>query len=99
MHDTRFTILSLHITPKSAKSEILGWVADAEGKPVLKVKIAAPPEDGKANDELIRFLAKSWNIPKSTITLAAGAASRHKKLEIHADISRHLPFGGVVTKT
>lgn len=79
-------IISLHITPKSAKNELLGWISDAKGQPVLKVKIAAPPEDGKANKELIRFLAKSWGIKPSSLELASGEASRHKRLKIHGEI-------------
>ena len=76
-------ILSLHITPKSARNEILGWTKDADGRPVLKVKVAAPPEDGKANAELIRFLAKAWGVPKSAIELVSGDTSRHKRIKIH----------------
>ncbi len=76
-------ILALHIAPKSTKNQIIGWVADADGKPVLRVKIAAQPEDGKANAELIRFLAKHWKIPKTALELVAGETSRHKRLKIH----------------
>lgn len=77
-------LLAVHVTPKSAKNQIIGWVADAQGQPVLKVKIAAPPEDGKANAELIKFLSKQWDIPKSAIELAGGETSRHKRLRIHS---------------
>ena len=76
-------LISLHITPKASRSEIVGWIKDAEGRPVLKVKVAAPPEDGKANDELIRFLAKQWGVPKAALELTNGEASRHKRLKIN----------------
>ncbi|MDX1976005.1 MAG: DUF167 domain-containing protein [Rickettsiales bacterium] len=78
-------ILAIHAVPKSSKSEIVGWIHDNSGRKALKVRLAAPPEDGKANEELIRFLAKSWGITKSRIQLAAGAASRHKILKIQCD--------------
>ncbi|MEQ1790197.1 MAG: DUF167 domain-containing protein [Rickettsiales bacterium] len=73
----------LHITPKSAKNHIIGWVDDADGKAVLKIKIVAPPEDGKANIELIKFLAKHWKVPKSALELISGETSRHKRLKIY----------------
>ena len=76
-------LLSFHITPKSARNEILGWSKDADGRPVLKVKVAAPPEDGKANAELIKFLAKTWGVPKSALELVSGDTSRHKRIKIH----------------
>lgn len=76
------SVFGVHVTPKSAKNELLGWETDAAGKPWLKVKIAAPPEDGKANKELLRFLAKTWRIPKSCISLLSGDTSRHKRLKI-----------------
>ena len=76
-------IISLHITPKAKKSEITGWSKDAEGRPVLKVKVAAQPEDGKANAELLRFLAKEWNVAKGELELVSGEASRHKRLKIN----------------
>jgi uncharacterized protein len=82
--------LSLHITPKAAKNAITGWAQDAEGRPVLKVRVAAPPEDGKANAELLRFLAKSWGLRKSDITLVAGDTSRHKRIEIQGTIPEEL---------
>lgn len=81
-------MISLYVTPKSSKNEILGWITDAEGRPpVLKVKIAAPPDDGKANAELIRFLAKEWGIPKSTLVLVSGETSRRKRLKINDSVA------------
>lgn len=78
-------IISLHITPKSAKNEIIGWKDSADGKKLLKIKIAAPPEDGKANKELIKFLAKQWDIPASQMEIVSGDTSRHKRLRIHGE--------------
>ena len=74
--------ISLHVTPKSSKNQIVGWFTDANNQPVLKVKIAAPPEDGKANKTLIKFLAKQWDIPASALEIVSGETSRHKRLKI-----------------
>lgn len=79
-------IINLHITPNSAKNQIIGWKEGAGGKKELKIKIAAPPEDGKANAELIKFLSKQWQVPKSSLEITGGETSRHKRLKIH-DIS------------
>ncbi len=68
-------VLALKISPKAAKSEILG----VEGEE-LKLKIAAVPEKGEANMEVVRFLAKALGFPKSQVVLLSGEASRHKKV-------------------
>ena len=68
--------------PKASKSEIMGVVVDAEGKTWLKVRVAAPPEDGKANKALLRFLAKLWGFPTGRLTLISGETSRHKLIRI-----------------
>lgn len=69
--------LAVKIVPKSSSNQILGW----EGEE-LKIKIAAVPEKGEANEELIHFLAKTFKIAKSQIQLVKGQTSRHKKLRI-----------------
>ena len=83
--------LVVRVTPNARKSEILGWGADEKGRPVLMIKLAAPPVDGKANDELLRFLAKSLGCPRSRIQLVRGEASRQKTVEIPAASAVRLP--------
>ena len=78
-------IISIHASPGAAKNEIIGWISDANGQPVLKVRIAAPPEDGKANKALLKFLSAAWGIPASALELTRGEGSRHKRLKIHDD--------------
>ena len=51
----------------------------------LAALVTAPPEDGKANAALIKLLAKTWKLPKTTITVAAGAAARDKTLLLAGD--------------
>jgi uncharacterized protein (TIGR00251 family) len=72
-----FLSVTLQVQPRARKSEIVGVHGAA-----LKVKIAASPVDGEANEELIRFFSKFFGVPKSSINLKQGAASRHKVLEI-----------------
>lgn len=74
--DGRIT-LTLHIQPGAKKTEFSGMHGDA-----LKIRLAAPPVDGKANEALIRFIADRLNLPKSAVNLKSGQISRHKVLEV-----------------
>lgn len=69
--------LTLHIQPGAKKSEFAGMHGDA-----LKIRLAAPPVDGKANDALVRFVAERLGLPRSAVTLKSGQTSRHKVLEV-----------------
>jgi hypothetical protein len=74
--DGRIT-LTLHIQPGAKKTEFAGLHGDA-----LKIRLAAPPVDGKANEALLRFLADALSLPKSAVSLKSGQTSRRKVLEI-----------------
>jgi uncharacterized protein (TIGR00251 family) len=74
--DGRIT-LTLHIQPGAKKTEFAGRHGDA-----LKIRLAAPPVDGKANEALVKFIATTLHLPKSSIMLKSGQTSRHKVLEI-----------------
>jgi uncharacterized protein (TIGR00251 family) len=69
--------LTLHVQPNARRSAVAGLHGDA-----LKVRIAAPAVDNKANAELIDFLSESLGIPKSAIRISRGATSRRKVVEI-----------------
>lgn len=77
--------LRVKVTPKAHVNEIAGW---ENGE--LRVRIAAVPEKGAANQQLIKFLAKTLGVAKSQIELVAGESSRHKRLIVKG-ISK-LPF-------
>ena len=66
-------VLEFKVIPGASTTEL----ADLEGE-MIRVRVAAPPEKGKANKELIRFLAKSLGITKANIVLLAGETSRKK---------------------
>ncbi|MBS1969910.1 MAG: YggU family protein [Bdellovibrionales bacterium] len=69
--------LTLFIQPKASKNEIIGPHNGA-----LKVKITAPPVDGKANAELVEFLSEILEIPKRQIEILKGETGRNKTVEI-----------------
>lgn len=74
--DGRIT-LTLHIQPGAKKTEFAGLHGDA-----LKIRLAAPPVDGKANEALIKFIAETLKLPKSAVHLKSGQTSRRKVLEV-----------------
>ena len=69
--------LSLHIQPGARKTEVMGLHGEA-----LKIRLAAPPVDGKANEALLAFLAKTLGLPRARVTLKSGQTSRAKVVEI-----------------
>jgi uncharacterized protein (TIGR00251 family) len=69
--------LTIKVTPNAGRNFIVGL---KEG--VLLVKVAAPPEKGKANKELIDFLAEKLDIKKSAVLVVKGQSSRHKSIVI-----------------
>lgn len=75
----------MRLTPRGGRDRIDGFASDADGRRVLKVRVAAPPVGGAANDALVRLLAKALGLPKSAVTIAAGATSRVKTVEIDGD--------------
>ncbi len=75
--------IALKVTPGARKNEILGWEEDYPqiGR-VLRVKIAAPPVEGKANKEIVTFMAKTLGITKSTVELLHGSTGRIKLIQV-----------------
>jgi len=65
------------VQPRAKKNTITGEVGDA-----LKVALTAPPVDGKANEACIEFFAKLLKVPRSSVTIAAGLASRNKVIRV-----------------
>jgi len=74
--------LRVRVTPNAAHSEILGWGDAPLGGRLLRVRIAAPATDGRANAALADFLAKSLGLPRSQVRLLKGASSRIKTFEV-----------------
>ena len=74
-------LLKVYLQPKASRNEIVGPYRDG-----ITVKITAPPVEGKANEGLIRFLAKEWDLAPSSIEIVRGHHTREKTLSIHASI-------------
>jgi uncharacterized protein (TIGR00251 family) len=72
-------VLTLHIQPGAGRSEFAGVHGDA-----LKVRLAAQPMEGKANAELIRFLADAFGVPQRNVLLLRGETSRAKTVRVIA---------------
>lgn len=70
-------ILNLHIQPGAKKTEIVGPHGEA-----LKIRLAAPPVDGKANAALLAFIAAKLGVGKAAVRLVSGQASRVKRIRI-----------------
>lgn len=70
-------VLFVRAAPSARQNQIRGLHGSA-----LKISVTAPPEDGKANDALLRFLAKKLAIPHSQLTLLAGTTRRDKQILI-----------------
>lgn len=67
------SFLLIHVQPGAAQTEYAGLHGEA-----LKIRIAAPPVKGAANEELRRFLAKQFDLPKSAVHVESGASARRK---------------------
>lgn len=79
--------IAIRLTPQARRDAIDGVMDAADGKRALKVSINAVPEDGKANKALLDFLAKTWKLPKSSLSLLSGHTSRHKLVLAAGDAS------------
>jgi hypothetical protein len=70
-------VLTVHAAPRARRSEVAGLHGDA-----LKIRLAAPPVDGKANRELVRFLAERLGRPAVALRVLAGETGRHKRVAV-----------------
>jgi uncharacterized protein (TIGR00251 family) len=82
---SRQVSFQVRLTPKGGRNAIEGWAEGPDGKRYLKARVAAPPEDGKANEALIRLIAEALDIAKTRVRIVSGAASRLKTIEAQAD--------------
>lgn len=73
--------IEVHVSPKAAANKIKPEIY--EEKLRLRVYVTVAPEDGKANDAVIKLLAKELHLPKSSLTIMQGLKSRNKIIRIH----------------
>ena len=74
--------LAIRVTPRAKRNELVGVVNAGGGRTALSLRLAAPPVEGAANVALIDFLADSLDVPKSSIRIVSGEASRLKIVRI-----------------
>ena len=77
--------VAIRLQPGAARNGIDGLATLDDGTLVLRVRVGAPPEDGRANAALIRLLAKEWRLPKGAITIRRGARQRLKTVHVAGD--------------
>jgi len=77
--------VAVHVVPRARASAVAGRHGDA-----IRIRIAAPPVDGAANAELVRFVAERLGVPSSRVTIASGAGGRRKTVEVRGVESRDL---------
>lgn len=72
-------IIQIRVIPRAASNAIQGVHGET-----LKIRLQAPPVDGKANQSLIRFLAKEWHVSRAHIKILSGETGRNKKIILHS---------------
>ncbi len=77
--------LLVHVQPRAKRSEVAGRHGDA-----VKVRLAAPPVDGAANEELVRFMAETLRLPRRAVRVVAGLTARRKTIEVDGISSEDL---------
>lgn len=74
--------LALKVSPRARTARILGVAAAGRGETALRIAVTAPPEDGKANEAVLVFIARMLGLPRSALAIESGAGSRVKRLRI-----------------
>lgn len=77
-------LLNCHLQPKASNDDIVGLHGES-----VKIRITAPPIEGKANAHLIKFLAKQFGVPNSAISIISGELGRQKKVKISQRLNRN----------
>ena len=70
-------VLEVHVQPGAKRTERAGMHGGR-----IKIRLAAPPVDGKANEALVEFLAEEYGVPKRNVTIESGLTSRQKRVSI-----------------
>ncbi len=78
-------VLIVRLTPKGGRDAVDGIETLSDGRTVLKMRVRAAPTDGEANAALISLLAKTLDVARRAVTLAAGETARIKRIEIEGD--------------
>jgi uncharacterized protein (TIGR00251 family) len=77
--DRGVIVIAVHVQPQARRTEVAGLHGDS-----VKIRLAAPPLDNRANEALVAFVAARFGVARRDVTLLAGEKSREKRLEIRA---------------
>lgn len=84
--------ISVRLTPRAGRDEVVGFEGD-----VLRVRVKAPPVEGRANEALLKVLAKALGVPRSSLAIVRGRASRDKIVAVEgldaAEVKRRVERG------
>jgi uncharacterized protein YggU (UPF0235/DUF167 family) len=83
--------VAVRLTPRGRADRLEGIADLADGAPALRVSVTAPPADSRANDALLRLLAKEWDLPRRDLAIVGGLKSRSKLVHIAGDPAVLLP--------
>jgi len=78
-------LLVLRVTPNASADRIDGFETRDDGTTVLRLRVTAPPDKGKANAAVLALLAKTLGLPKSSLTLVSGDTARQKTVRVAGD--------------
>ena len=77
--------VAVRLSPRGRGDRVEGVVRGADGAAALQVSVTAPPADGRANDALLRLLAKEWGLARRDLAIVAGLKSRNKLVHVGGD--------------
>jgi uncharacterized protein (TIGR00251 family) len=74
--------VAVRLTPRARADRLVGVAHLADGTAVLKASVTAPPAEGRANDALLRLLAKEWGVPQRDLAIIGGQKNRSKIVRV-----------------
>ena len=77
--------MAIRLTPRARADRLEGILRAADGAPLLKASVTAPPAEGRANDALLGLLAKNWGVPRRDLAIVGGGKSRNKTVHVAGD--------------
>jgi uncharacterized protein len=75
----------LRVTPRGGLDRVDGLAEDAKGEAHVKLRVSAVAEKGRANDAVLKLLAKAWGLPRSSLSITSGETGRNKVVGISGD--------------
>jgi uncharacterized protein (TIGR00251 family) len=77
--------VAVRLSPRARADRLDGIARLADGRPVLRVSVTAPPAEGRANAALLQLLAREWGLPRRDLAIVGGQKSRNKLVHVAGD--------------